>query len=67
MSLGRGGFLFLGGVFDVNFDIMYWFELLYILFCGIYEFYLYKDKERKIYYSKIVINLINSFFNCSFI
>ena len=66
LSPGRGGSSFLGGVFDANPDIMYWFEPLHTLSRGIYELHLYKDKGRKIQYSKTAINLINSFFNCSF-
>ena len=66
LSPGRGGSSFLGGVFDANPDIMYWFEPLHTLSRGIYELHLYKDNGRKIQYSKTAINLINSFFNCSF-
>ncbi|XP_022802913.1 carbohydrate sulfotransferase 3-like [Stylophora pistillata] len=66
LSPGRGGSSFLGGVFDANPDIMYWFEPLHTLYRGIYELHLFKDKERRIHYSKTSIDLINSFLDCSF-
>ena len=66
LSPGRGGSSFLGGVFNANPDIMYWFEPLHTLSRDIYELHLFKDKERRIQYSKTSINVISSFLNCSF-
>ncbi|XP_022802891.1 carbohydrate sulfotransferase 3-like [Stylophora pistillata] len=66
LSPGRGGSSFLGGVFDANPDNMYWFEPLHTLSRGIYELHLFKDKERRIQYSKTSIDLINSFLDCNF-
>ena len=64
LSQGRGGSSFLGGIFNCNPQVMYWFEPLYDV-GNLLNVNLFTDKEP-VTYKDTCIRLMDSFFKCDF-
>ena len=64
LSQGRGGSSFLGGLFNCNPHVMYWFEPLFDV-GKLLNVNLFMDEEP-ITYKDTCIRLIDSFFTCNF-
>ena len=66
LSPGRGGSSFLGGIFDSNPQVMYWFEPLHTISREVFEMHLLKEKHEPLNYKETCNNVIDSFFKCDF-
>ena len=64
LSQGRGGSSFLGGIFNCNRQVMYWFEPLFDV-GKMLNVNLFMEKEPS-KYKDICVQLIDSFFKCEF-
>lgn len=64
LSQGRGGSSFLGGIFNCNPQVMYWFEPLFDV-GKMLNVNLFLEKEPS-KYKDICVQLIDSFFKCEF-
>lgn len=64
LSQGRGGSSFLGGIFNCNPQVMYWFEPLFSV-GKMLNVNLFLEKEPS-NYKDICVQLIDSFFKCEF-
>ncbi|XP_020603649.1 carbohydrate sulfotransferase 3-like [Orbicella faveolata] len=64
LSQGRGGSSFLGGIFNCNPQVMYWFEPLFNV-GKLLNVNVFMEKEPSTY-KDICLQLIDSFFKCDF-
>ena len=64
LSQGRGGSSFLGGIFNCNPQVMYWFEPLFNV-GNLLNVNVFMEKEP-IAYEDTCVHLIDSFLNCDF-
>lgn len=64
LSQGRGGSSFLGGIFNCNPQVMYWFEPLFNV-GKLLNVNLFMEKEPSTY-KDTCVQLIDSFFKCDF-
>ena len=64
LSQGRGGSSFLGGIFNCNPQVMYWFEPLFNV-GKLLNVNLFMEKEPSTY-KDTCVQLIDSFFRCDF-
>ena len=66
LSPGRGGSSFLGGIFDSNPQVIYWFEPLHTISREVFKMHFLKEKHEPLNYKETCNNVIDSFFKCDF-
>ena len=66
LSPGRGGSSFLGAMFDINPQIMFWFEPLYAVTSRLFKVGVPIQRHELINFRETSINLIDSFCKCDF-
>ena len=66
LSPGRGGSSFLGGIFDSNPQVMYWFEPLHTVRRDVLKLHLLNKSKGPLNYKETCNNVLDSFFKCDF-